>query len=527
MYGRRRLGLVAALAGSPTPSRTESAPPRKNAGHVDVVDELQASMGQMNMPKLPQDMLITTEDTWVKSLGYNNDTVDSQYLASLHWAIAQFSGGMDEISPASPLERLFAVAVQTTIFVIALVMLGVFTSGLTQQYIIGGSGARQLATLKRYLKQNNVSKATTKRVCRNAKHAISGDLTPESVELLHVISEPLKVELSFDMYSQVLMWHPFFLELLQENSPLMRPICHRAMSMLLLSSTDIIFNLGEDGSHRFAQKEPSEPKMYIVVSGTLEYTDSYGEVTAVGERRHLAEAVLKHRGTLAAVSDVKLAMLDAQNFHDLCQRFMRRSEAALKILGYATQFIDELNKSLIGRGGAGTKEVQMLTGTKIGIREIPDDPDNRSLNIALLEELRYAKRPVLNTIQQVKQAGTRLDRAMVLETRLGLLENCQVREVEWTISDYSSLLASCPKGQCITSPTFSAAGIPNMQELLRCQLDDLDIFLRNARRMELPSLPSMPKEEREQVPVAPLDSAEILEARFLMFFAWEGRSRWV
>jgi len=37
---------------------------------------------------------------------------------------------------------------------------------------------------------------------------------------------------------------------------------------------------------------------------------------------------------------------------------------------------------LIGRGGAGTKEVQMLTGTKIGIREIPDDPENRSLNIA-------------------------------------------------------------------------------------------------------------------------------------------------
>lgn len=37
---------------------------------------------------------------------------------------------------------------------------------------------------------------------------------------------------------------------------------------------------------------------------------------------------------------------------------------------------------LIGRGGAGTKEVQMMTGTRIGIREIPGDPDNRSLNIA-------------------------------------------------------------------------------------------------------------------------------------------------
>lgn len=37
---------------------------------------------------------------------------------------------------------------------------------------------------------------------------------------------------------------------------------------------------------------------------------------------------------------------------------------------------------IIGRGGSGTKEVQQLTGTKIGIREIPGDSDNRSLNIA-------------------------------------------------------------------------------------------------------------------------------------------------
>jgi len=37
---------------------------------------------------------------------------------------------------------------------------------------------------------------------------------------------------------------------------------------------------------------------------------------------------------------------------------------------------------LIGRSGANTKEVQHQTGTKIGIREIPGDPENRTLNIA-------------------------------------------------------------------------------------------------------------------------------------------------
>lgn len=36
---------------------------------------------------------------------------------------------------------------------------------------------------------------------------------------------------------------------------------------------------------------------------------------------------------------------------------------------------------LIGRGGAGTKEVQMATGTKIGIRDITGDTENRSMNI--------------------------------------------------------------------------------------------------------------------------------------------------
>ena len=37
---------------------------------------------------------------------------------------------------------------------------------------------------------------------------------------------------------------------------------------------------------------------------------------------------------------------------------------------------------IIGRGGSGTKEVQQLTGIKIGIREIPEDPDNRSMIIS-------------------------------------------------------------------------------------------------------------------------------------------------
>lgn len=43
---------------------------------------------------------------------------------------------------------------------------------------------------------------------------------------------------------------------------------------------------------------------------------------------------------------------------------------------------DRLVGGLIGRGGSGTKEIQQRTGTKINIREITGDTENRSLNIA-------------------------------------------------------------------------------------------------------------------------------------------------
>lgn len=279
-------------------------------------------------------------DSWATVYAFRDNTIEDQYLVSLQWALSQFAGVSSEVSPACALERLYSVAMCLLCYFGGLVMLSTLTSSLTQQYIIGGSGARQMATLKKYLKQNNVPKNVTKRVCRNAKHAVSGDLTPDAVELLNVISEPLKVEMHFEIYSRVLRWHHFFNDLLLQGSQVMRPVCHRAMSVILLASGDIVFNLGE---------EPPDPKMYMVVSGTLEYTDSYGEVTAVEEKAPVSEACLwtnwRHRGTLTANSDVKMAMLDALAFQDICKRNMRKNnDSTLVIMQYAANYVAELKR---------------------------------------------------------------------------------------------------------------------------------------------------------------------------------------
>merc|ERR1719440_511347 len=111
-----------------------------------------------------------------------------------------FSGGIEEFSPTGTGERFYTVLIWILSFISGLVMLSFLTSSLTQQYIIGGSGARQMATLRKYLSQNKVPKPLIKRLCRSAKHAISGDLQPDSVDLLHVVSEPLKIEMHYEMF---------------------------------------------------------------------------------------------------------------------------------------------------------------------------------------------------------------------------------------------------------------------------------------------------------------------------------------
>lgn len=279
-------------------------------------------------------------DTWVSKSGYANADVGLCYLASLHWSLAQFGGGMENISPANGLERFFAIVTGVLAFIAGIIMLSVLTSTMTQQYIIGGSGARQMATLKKYLQQNRIPKNLVKRVCRNAKHAISGDLTPDTVDLLHVVSEPLQIEMHFEMYCKTLANHPFFMELMDLAPHLMRRICHLAMSTLWLASGDVLFVKGE---------EPAEPKMYFCCSGMLHYLDDYGEKTPVTDKMWLAEGTLwtswRHLGTLTAVNDVKLALLDAQIFQEVSFKLMKKAkQTSLVMKRYAAAFVEDLNK---------------------------------------------------------------------------------------------------------------------------------------------------------------------------------------
>jgi hypothetical protein len=285
------------------------------------------------------------EPTWVRKFNYEEQPVDAQYFVSLHWAIAQFTGGMDEVSPAAAVERFYAVVVWTLAFFVAATVISIITSHLTQDHIIKGSRSRQISTLKKYLRQHGISSNLSMRMQRSANHALSADLTEDVVELLPVVSEPLRIEMHFVLYSQVIRMHPFFASFIDDAPHVMRRVCHFAMANLMFSAGDTIFSRGET---------PQQPKMYFVIAGNLEYqsalSGSEGSET-ICDGESAAEPVLwtrwTHQGSLTALVDSKLATLDAKAFQEITDRFKDLAMFDPKL--YANDFVDSLNSSEPGK----------------------------------------------------------------------------------------------------------------------------------------------------------------------------------
>lgn len=278
------------------------------------------------------------EGSWIDNAGYLRAPIVDKYFISLHWSIAQFAGGMDEVTPNRSSERIFAIGMFIFAFIVASVFVSSITSSMTQLNIVGSQSSQQVSALRRYLYQNGISNKLAVRVQRNAQHAVTEQLRqlPETaVVLLNVVSEPLRIEIHTEMYGPVLKAHPFFAKYIDECPQVMRKVCHIATQIVNVSTGDVIFCAGEI---------PSEPKMYIICNGDLEY-EFQDETANLGANHWVSEAVLwvewMHRGSLTALSDARLCVVDAKNFQRLCSEF---SAGNFDPEGYAHSFVNQLNE---------------------------------------------------------------------------------------------------------------------------------------------------------------------------------------
>jgi len=248
--------------------------------------------------------------------------VSQLYIMSLRWAVSQFAGGMDEVTPVHLAEHIYAAFVYLASFWSGAVFIGILTSSMTNLYMISSQQTTQLTVLRRYLKQNEITKTLALRVTRNAQYALRerNSATPEAaVELVKFVSEPLRVELHFEMYGPTLQIHPFFQQYMLQCPHVMQRVCHNSVHMQGISKGDVVFNVGEI---------PKKPRLFIITHGELNYWFGKGATalkSVLKPQSWICEGCLwvnwVHRGMLTAKEYTRMYSLDAVEFQSIASSF--------------------------------------------------------------------------------------------------------------------------------------------------------------------------------------------------------------
>lgn len=277
------------------------------------------------------------DSNWIREHLKARDSLVYRYFISMHWSLSQFSGGMDEIRAHNVQERIYVIACYLVTYMGAAFIISDLTSAMTQLYTNRQSA--QLRLLHRYLSEKGISPKLTLRIQQNAQRVLrekQHNMSEDHVELLAVVSKPLRTQLHFEMYSPTFCHHPFFEKYCRECPHVMRLVCHDATSMITVATRDILFAAGE---------MPAKPTMYFICSGNFLYTTPHGKVSRLAQGAWLAEASLwcqwMHVGTLMSLGESRLQVLDAKTFQSICVQFDHSD--CFDTHAYAIHFVRALN----------------------------------------------------------------------------------------------------------------------------------------------------------------------------------------
>jgi len=275
--------------------------------------------------------------SWIKENHLQDAGLRERYVWSFHWSIALFVGETN-YDPMNVEERSFAVSAMFFFYLMSALFVSSMTTKLTRLQIITSAQASQLSALRRYMGDHNISASLSVRVQRNAQYALDAlkrNAPESSIEVLDLVSEPLRMELHFELHAPALMGHPFFDNYHFVNPAGIQKLCHVATSQTLVSTGDIVFSNYE---------VPAWPRMFFIITGKLLYMQPPMIVTPMHVGQWAAEASLWtswiHSGTMRAAEETTILQIDAQEFAKIVSPFP--TNHAHK---YAVSFVSLLNRS--------------------------------------------------------------------------------------------------------------------------------------------------------------------------------------
>jgi hypothetical protein len=285
---------------------------------------------------------IDGSDSWVRD-EHNDVHFESRdwlykYVTCLLWAITQFTPGSISVYPANSVERLFMVVV----LLFALIVFSAFVSDLTHARIelqkLTGKLGKECWMLRKYFRQQGVSRDLTFRVQAYIHKAIMPKIArvkEHDVDLLQWLSEPLRTEIQAEIYSRSIRVYPLFDWISRRNMGAMQEICCVALRVVEYGQHDLVFNSGQTAQH-----------MYIVSNGSFVYAPRHPDLDVEIQETDTwcCEMVLwvpwLHRGRWQAHSISELLLIDESQFR---KALTKNQDVCLVAQRYAKDYLRELN----------------------------------------------------------------------------------------------------------------------------------------------------------------------------------------
>eukprot|EP00747_Dinoflagellata_sp_TGD_P120026 gnl/TRDRNA2_/TRDRNA2_173149_c1_seq1.p1 gnl/TRDRNA2_/TRDRNA2_173149_c1~~gnl/TRDRNA2_/TRDRNA2_173149_c1_seq1.p1 ORF type:complete len:604 (-),score=73.53 gnl/TRDRNA2_/TRDRNA2_173149_c1_seq1:71-1669(-) len=200
---------------------------------------------------------------WLLQNGYEDHPWNIIYLASYHWALAQFGLASSPIAASNGPEWTYSILVLFLGIVISALIVSTVTGMMTQWQQVNNDLLIQSAQLQRFFVENGVSADLTDCIThwfRQKYEERKRRVHEKDLLFINDLPEALRMTLRREVYLPIFRTHPFFNSALGVCPNAIYMLSYVAMSQHFARAQEIIWSCGE------------KPKfMVFVKSGDVEY----------------------------------------------------------------------------------------------------------------------------------------------------------------------------------------------------------------------------------------------------------------
>eukprot|EP00929_Paragymnodinium_shiwhaense_P089370 TRINITY_DN49516_c0_g1_i1.p1 TRINITY_DN49516_c0_g1~~TRINITY_DN49516_c0_g1_i1.p1 ORF type:complete len:658 (-),score=95.76 TRINITY_DN49516_c0_g1_i1:153-2126(-) len=257
-----------------------------------------------------------------------------QYMTSLHWSLTQFTPASMSVQPQNCAERTYAVVVLLVAMCVFTSFVGSLTTKMTNIREASPINRKQVIQLRRYLRQHHISPYLAHRIQSYVSLTLwarSSCVQAKDVELLSILTGPLKRELETELVLPNIISNKLLKMLSEESSSVFSEVCSR-VSNVSLAASDTFFQFGQKAE-----------KICFLTRGVLcHWTGKEHKMMEPGGYflEHPLWVTWWTRGRMDAISDCEVLTLDSAAFRS---EVKANATTVFMILDYAHQYVRQLN----------------------------------------------------------------------------------------------------------------------------------------------------------------------------------------